>query len=293
MPKPQPTKPHYLVINADEGEPGTFKDRTHHGAEPALACVEGCIIGCYGIGAHVAYIYVRDELHLSKERLWGAIEEARAKGYLGKTPVRQRLPGRGLRPHRRRRVHLRRGDGAPQLARGQARRAAAQAAVPGAGRRVRLPDARSTTSRRSPSCPPRSTMGGDDVLASSRDLHHLNDGGARLFGVSGHVKKPGVVRGVRRPHAARAHLRPRRRRPRATRAPRRDPRRLVVPGPARRRDRQRARTRSRRSTRGTARASSTCRSASTRSATSARMLGTCCAIVHRRRGPTRCWRCTT
>ena len=47
------------------------------------------------IGAHVAYIYVRDELHLSKERLWGAIDEAQAKGYLGKTPVRQGLRRRG------------------------------------------------------------------------------------------------------------------------------------------------------------------------------------------------------
>jgi NADH-quinone oxidoreductase subunit F len=82
---PKPEKPHYLVINADEGEPGTFKDRTIMELDPH-AVVEGCIIGCYGIGAHTAYIYVRDELHLSKERLWGAIHEAKAKGYLGKNP---------------------------------------------------------------------------------------------------------------------------------------------------------------------------------------------------------------
>ena len=48
--------------------------------------IEGCIIGCYAIGAHIAYVYVRDELHLSKKRLWDAIKEAKAKGYLGKTP---------------------------------------------------------------------------------------------------------------------------------------------------------------------------------------------------------------
>src|SRR5215831_10005657 len=82
---PKPEKPHYLVINADEGEPGTFKDRTLMEKDPH-ACIEGCIIGCFGIGAHTAYIYVRDELHLAKERLWGAIREAQAKGYLGKTP---------------------------------------------------------------------------------------------------------------------------------------------------------------------------------------------------------------
>src|SRR5882724_4191217 len=85
MPKVVGAKPHYLVVNADEGEPGTHKDRTLMELNPH-ACIEGCIIACYGIGAHVAYIYVRDELHLSKERLWGAIKEARAKGYLGKTP---------------------------------------------------------------------------------------------------------------------------------------------------------------------------------------------------------------
>ena len=89
--RPHPTKPAYLVINADEGEPGTHKDRTIMELNPH-SVVEGCIIGCYGIGAHVAYIYVRDELHLSKARLWGAIKEARAKGYLGKTPFGSNYP---------------------------------------------------------------------------------------------------------------------------------------------------------------------------------------------------------
>src|SRR6478672_4490215 len=83
--KPHPTKPAYLVINADESEPGTHKDRTIMEENPHSA-IEGCIIGAYGIGAHVVYIYVRDELHLSKSRLWAAIKEAKAKGYLGKSP---------------------------------------------------------------------------------------------------------------------------------------------------------------------------------------------------------------
>src|SRR5687768_4465941 len=82
MPKPS-DKPHYLVVNADEGEPGTFKDRTIMEKNPH-SLIEGCIIGCFGVGAHSAYIYVRDELHLSKERLWGAIREAKAKGFLGR-----------------------------------------------------------------------------------------------------------------------------------------------------------------------------------------------------------------
>ncbi len=89
--KPHPTKPAYLVVNADEGEPGTHKDRTIMERNPH-AVVEGCVIGCYGIGAHMAYIYVRDELHLAKARLEGAIKEARAKGYLAAGPSAKSTP---------------------------------------------------------------------------------------------------------------------------------------------------------------------------------------------------------
>src|SRR4051812_21351521 len=81
MPK-ESKKPHYLVVNADEGEPGTFKDRSIMELNPH-ALVEGCIIGAHAIGAQTAYIYVRDELHLSKARVHQAVKEARAKGYLG------------------------------------------------------------------------------------------------------------------------------------------------------------------------------------------------------------------
>ena len=90
MPEPG-NKPHYLVVNADEGEPGTFKDRTIMELNPH-ALVEGCIIGCYGIGAHTAYIYVRHELHAAKARLWAAIAEAKAKGYLGARPFGKDWP---------------------------------------------------------------------------------------------------------------------------------------------------------------------------------------------------------
>src|SRR5215510_15518648 len=79
MPK-ESKKPHYLVVNADEGEPGTFKDRSIMELNPH-SLVEGCIIGSYAIGAHACYIYVRDELHLAKARLEEAIAEARGRGY--------------------------------------------------------------------------------------------------------------------------------------------------------------------------------------------------------------------
>src|SRR5689334_8955750 len=70
-------KPVYLVINADEGEPGTFKDRTIMELDPHRL-VEGCLITMRAIGAHVCYIYIRCELVTSIERVGAAIEEARA-----------------------------------------------------------------------------------------------------------------------------------------------------------------------------------------------------------------------
>ena len=70
-------KPHYLVVNADEGEPGTFKDRTIMEQNPH-GLLEGCLVAAYAIRAHCVYIYVRDELHLAKARLEHAIEEATA-----------------------------------------------------------------------------------------------------------------------------------------------------------------------------------------------------------------------
>ena len=58
--KPGDGKPHYLCCNADESEPGTFKDREIMRWTPH-ALVEGCAIGAYAIGAEVAYIYIRGE----------------------------------------------------------------------------------------------------------------------------------------------------------------------------------------------------------------------------------------
>jgi NADH-quinone oxidoreductase subunit F len=77
------TKPKYLVVNADEGEPGTFKDRYILERDPH-ALLEGMIIAAYAIGSHKAYVYIRGEYFRSAKRLQRAIDEATTHGWLGK-----------------------------------------------------------------------------------------------------------------------------------------------------------------------------------------------------------------
>jgi NADH-quinone oxidoreductase subunit F len=76
-------KPKYLVINADEGEPGTCKDIPLMMADPH-ALIEGCVITSYAIRANECYIYVRGEALHPYRRVLNAVREAYAKGYLGK-----------------------------------------------------------------------------------------------------------------------------------------------------------------------------------------------------------------
>ena len=75
MPKDVGERPHYLVINADEGEPGTCKDREIMRHEPHKL-IEGCLLAGFAMGAHVAYIYVRGEFYREIEVLQHAINEA-------------------------------------------------------------------------------------------------------------------------------------------------------------------------------------------------------------------------
>jgi NADH-quinone oxidoreductase subunit F len=82
IPKASP-KPKYLVVNADEGEPGTFKDRYILERDPH-ALLEGMLIAAYAIGSHKAYVYIRGEYALSARRFNRAVQEAYAHGWLGK-----------------------------------------------------------------------------------------------------------------------------------------------------------------------------------------------------------------
>jgi NADH-quinone oxidoreductase subunit F len=76
-------EPRYIVCNADESEPGTFKDHLLMERNPHLL-IEGCAIGCHAIGAKVAYIYIRGEFFHVQTNLERAIDEAYARGFLGK-----------------------------------------------------------------------------------------------------------------------------------------------------------------------------------------------------------------
>src|ERR671936_1870668 len=79
---PKGTMDKYLVCNADESEPGTFKDRELMQKSPHML-IEGMIIAAYAVHANRAFIYIRGEYELQAEILERALEEARAKGYIG------------------------------------------------------------------------------------------------------------------------------------------------------------------------------------------------------------------
>jgi NADH-quinone oxidoreductase subunit F len=83
MPKVSDGRPHYLVVNADESEPGTCKDRDIMRHDPHTL-VEGCLIASFAMGANAAYIYVRGEYVREREALQLAIDEAYEAGFLGK-----------------------------------------------------------------------------------------------------------------------------------------------------------------------------------------------------------------
>ncbi len=84
--KPDEQKPVYLICNADESEPGTFKDRYIIHQDPHQL-IEGMLISCFALNVHTAYIYIRGEFPEGAKILEHAIEEARAHNFLGKNAL--------------------------------------------------------------------------------------------------------------------------------------------------------------------------------------------------------------
>ena len=147
--------------------------------------IEGCLIAGFAMGANAGYIYMRGEFIRERERLQAAVDQAYEAKLIGKNNC-ARLGLRHLRPSRRRRLHLRRGDRAARKPRRQEGPAAAEAAVPGQCRPLRLPDHREQRRDRSRRCP---TSCGAARPGSPR-IGRPNNTGTKLFCISGHVKKP-------------------------------------------------------------------------------------------------------
>ena len=80
---PQGVWPRYLVVNGDESEPGTYKDRLLMERDPHQL-IEGCLIACYAAGLSQCFLYIRGEMALAQERVAQALNEAYAAGYVGK-----------------------------------------------------------------------------------------------------------------------------------------------------------------------------------------------------------------
>ena len=179
-------KPRYIACNADESEPGTFKDHLIMERNPHLL-IEGCAIACYAIGAKVAYIYIRGEFYHVQAVLERAIDEARAKGFLG-----QNISGSGFDCE----VYVHRGAGAYEAGeetalleslegkRAQPRNKPPFPAVVG------LYDAPTAVNNvETLANVPLIVQNGPEWFAA---LGPEKNGGPKLYCVSGHVKRPGV-----------------------------------------------------------------------------------------------------
>ncbi len=180
------TKPRYICCNADESEPGTFKDHLLMERNPHLL-IEGCAIACHAIGAKVAYIYIRGEFLHVQHHLEAAIAEAYEAGYLGKN-----ILGTGFECD----VYVHRGAGAYEAGeetalieslegkRAQPRIKPPFPAVSG------LYDCPTAVNNVETLCNvPAIVLRGPEWYAS---LGPEKNGGPKLFCISGHVQKPGV-----------------------------------------------------------------------------------------------------
>jgi len=185
VPKDNP-KPKYLCVNADESEPGTFKDHVLMERNPHLL-LEGCVIACRAIGAKVAYIYIRGEFYHMQRHLEAEIAKARAAGYLG-----QNIFGSGQDCE----IYVHRGAGAYE--------AGEESAL------LESLEGKRAQPRNKPPFPASFGLYGKPSAVNNVEtlcnvplivskgvewytsLGPEKNGGPKLYCVSGHVKKPGV-----------------------------------------------------------------------------------------------------
>ena len=184
------TKPRYICCNADESEPGTFKDHLLMERNPHLL-LEGCAIGCFAIGAKVAYIYIRGEFLHVQEILEAAVAEAYARGHLGKN-----IYGSGFDCD----IYMHRGAGAYEAGEEtalieslQGKRAQPRIKPPFPAV-VGLYGCPTAVNNVETLCnvPPIIDRGAEWFAG----LGPEKNGGPKLFCVSGHVVKPGIFEGT-------------------------------------------------------------------------------------------------
>jgi NADH-quinone oxidoreductase subunit F len=179
-------EPRYIACNADESEPGTFKDHLLMERNPHLL-IEGCAIGCYAIGARLAYIYIRGEFYHVQTVLEQAIADAYARGFLG-----ENILGSGFRCD----IYVHRGSGAYEAGeetalleslegkRAQPRNKPPFPALVGLyGKPTAVNNVETLCNV------PLIVTKGAEWYAS---LGPEKNGGPKLYCVSGHVKRPGV-----------------------------------------------------------------------------------------------------
>jgi NADH-quinone oxidoreductase subunit F len=181
--------PKYLVVNADEGEPGTFKDREILLRSPHMF-VEGLVIGCYAVDCHLTYVYCRGEFReTAMKRVQKAIDEAYAEGFAGKN-----ILGSGFDLE----IRVVYGAGAyicgeetAMLESIEGRKGYPRLKPPfpanAGGGLFKQPTAVNNVETLA-NMPAIVNMGGDEYAK----IGVPKNGGTRLFAVSGHVKKPGV-----------------------------------------------------------------------------------------------------
>ncbi len=183
---PDAPRPKYLVCNADEMEPGTFKDRYLMEGHPHQL-IEAMIVSAYAIGAEVAFIFLRGEYALSRRRLEHALAEAHAHGYLGRN-----ILGSGFD------LDIRIHTSAGRYICGE------ETAL------LNALEGRRAIPRAKPPFPPIVGLWGKPTIVNNVETlcnvpHILNrgvawfknarrsgDGGTKLYGMSGHVKRPGL-----------------------------------------------------------------------------------------------------
>ena len=179
-------KPKYICCNADESEPGTFKDHVLMERNPHLL-IEGCAISCYAIGAKVAYIYIRGEFYHVQEILEAEIEKAYKAGYLGKN-----ILGSGFDCD----VYMHRGAGAYEAGEetaliesleGKRAQPRIKPPFPAVAGLYQCPTAVNNVETL---CNvPLIVLNGPEWFTK---IGPEKNGGPKLFCISGHVKKPGV-----------------------------------------------------------------------------------------------------